>query len=95
MVEIRWALLAQADYARIARHYQAIDPALAVEIGDRILKATRILAEVPHAGPVTPRGDRRKWRVPRTGYILFYRFESDHVRILRVLHGAQQQAGQQ
>ena len=95
MFEIRWALFARADLERIARYHRAIDPALAAEIGDRIVKAAHFLSDLPHAGPATPRGTRRKWRVPRTDYILFYRLERDHVRILRVLHGAQDQAGRQ
>jgi toxin ParE1/3/4 len=81
--------------ARILRHYDGLDAALAIEISDRIAAAARTLAELPYAGPVTARGDRRKWRVPKTEYVLFYRPVGDHIRILRVLHGAQEQAGRQ
>jgi toxin ParE1/3/4 len=93
LADIRWSLFAQADAARIARDHQAIDPELARDIAQWIVGATGILADLPRAGPVTARGERRKWRVPRTGYVLFYRIERDHIRILRVLHGAQEQAG--
>ena len=95
MAGIRWALLAQADIARIFRYYRGIDPAVAAGLVERIVAAARILSGLPKAGPATPRGDRRKWNVPKTDYILFYRIERDHVRILRVLHSAQQQAGRQ
>lgn len=93
MREIRWANSAQSDLERIARFHGAIDPALAVELAERIVKATHILSELPQAGQATARAGRRRWRVPRTDYVLFYRVERDHVRILRVLHGAQQLAG--
>ncbi|WP_235076525.1 type II toxin-antitoxin system RelE/ParE family toxin [Sphingomonas sp. S2-65] len=85
--------MAQADAERIARYHQAIDPELAAEILQRIVGATRILGDLPQAGPATEHGARRKWRVARTSYILFYRIERDHVRILRVLHGAQERSG--
>jgi toxin ParE1/3/4 len=90
---IRWAQFAQNDLHRIAGFYQAIDSGLAAESAERIVKATRVLSELPQAGQSTTRANRRRWRVPRTDYVIFYRVERDHIRILRVLHGAQQLAG--
>jgi len=87
--------MAQADLARIIRHYQRIDADLAAEIGRRILQATHVIAELPYGGAVTVRGDRRKWHVPGTRYQLFYRPAKDHIRVLRVLHGAQDQVSKQ
>lgn len=95
MTEIRWAKLAQNDVSRIHRYYRDEGVDIAIEIVERIVSATRILSDLPQAGPLTLRGDRRKWRVPGTRYMLFYRLERDHVRILRVLHGAQHQASKQ
>ncbi|MDP5279446.1 type II toxin-antitoxin system RelE/ParE family toxin [Sphingomonas sp. DG1-23] len=93
MRAIRWAPFAQGDLHRIARFYQTIDPVLAANLTERIVKATRVLSELPQAGQATTRAHRRRWRVPRTDYVIFYRVERDHIRILRVLHGAQQLAG--
>jgi toxin ParE1/3/4 len=95
VTDIRWAALARSDLSRIDRFHREIDPALADEINDRIIAATGILADLPYAGPASLRRDRRKWRVPKTRFILFYRVAADHVRILRVLHGAQDVTGRQ
>ena len=88
-MDIRWALLAQADLQRIARYYQTIDPMLFLDIAERIVAATRLLSDLPRAGQATERAERRRWRVPGTRYLIFYRIAPDHVRVLRVLHGAQ------
>lgn len=87
MVELRWARRAQADLDGIFRYHSPDDPALALDLIERIVGAGRRLAEMPEVAPLTARG-RRKWRVPKTSYLLFYRIEADHIRILRVLHGA-------
>lgn len=88
MTSIRWAKMSRGDLARIDRHYREISPALADEINLRIVEGVAILAALPAAGPATERGGRRKWRVANTPYILFYRVMADHVRVLRVVHGA-------
>jgi toxin ParE1/3/4 len=88
LLDIRWARLAQHDLAAVDDHYMLIDPAIALDIGERILAAARFLQETPLAGPMTGQGDRRKWRVRGTPFILFYRLADDHLRILRVLHSA-------
>ena len=94
MLDIRWALLAQADLTRIVHHYGSIDPALAASVAERIVGAICLLSELPHAGQATDRAQRRRWRVPATPYVIFYRIVPDHVRVLRVLHGARLLAGQ-
>ena len=87
--------MAQNDLRRIDAHYRATDPELALEIGNRIVAAATFLGGLPEAGPVTMRGTRRKWLVPKTRYLLFYRVAPDQVRVLRVLHGAQDVASRQ
>lgn len=94
MADLRWAARARADLQAILRFHEGTDPNLALELIERIVLAGRFLAELPEAGPLTIRG-RRKWRVPKTPYLLFYRVEADHIRILRVLHGARDLAGRQ
>ncbi|UZK65110.1 type II toxin-antitoxin system RelE/ParE family toxin [Sphingomonas sp. M1-B02] len=93
MREIRWAPSAQGDINRIARHYRGIDSALAIDLAERIVQATNILSGLPYARQATTRANRRRWHVPRTEYVLFYRVEKDHIRIPRVVHGAQLLAG--
>jgi len=86
--------MARRDLTRVHTYYAGHDAALATAIVGRVLAATRTLGDMPRAGPVTPRGDRRKWLVPKTPYLLLYRVERDHVRILRVLHGARRIASE-
>ena len=95
MNSVRWAKMSREDIARIDHHYRQIDPALADQINERIVRATGFLEDPPRPAPATPRGDRRKWRVAHTPYVLFYRVAADHVRILRVLHSAQEITGRQ
>lgn len=93
MQEIRWAAFARRDLERIYAHYEAVGSTLGITMLERIVAATRIIAEMPKAGQATLNADRRRWRVPKTESLLFYRVERDYVRILRVVHGAQQIAG--
>ncbi|MBB5711261.1 type II toxin-antitoxin system RelE/ParE family toxin [Sphingomonas xinjiangensis] len=93
MLDIRWALLAQADLKRIASYYQRVDPSIAVDLAERIVRAARLLSELPRAGQATQSAGRRRWRVPGTQYLIFYPIAAGHVPILRVLHGAQLLAG--
>jgi len=93
VLAIRWAPLARADIERMLRSHALHDTEAGIDIQDRILASARFLAAVPAAGPVSVRGDRRKWRVAGTKYILFYRITGDHIRILRVPHGAQDSTG--
>ena len=94
MADLRWANLALADLEAIVRHHQAGDPAIGVELVERVVSAATFLTQLPEAGPLTIRG-LRKWRVPKTPYLLFYRVAPDHIRVLRVLHGARDLAGRQ
>ena len=93
MTIIRWAKMSRDDLARINRHYREISPALADEINQRIVSAASFIANLPLAGPATARGDRRKWRIAQTPYVLFYRVTAAHVRVLRVIHGAREITG--
>jgi len=94
VADLRWANLALADLEAIVRHHQSSDPALGVELVERVVDAATFLAQLPQAGPLTIRG-RRKWRVPKTPYLLFYRIAPDHIRVLRVIRGARDLAGRQ
>lgn len=89
MTSISWALRAQQDFDQLTIYYDAIDPDVAERIGRRILDATMMLSGLPLAGPIAIGGDRRKWRVSGTPYVICYRPSGDHIRILRVLHAAQ------
>ena len=87
MKDIRWAHMALADLDAIDSYHRRLDSRLADRLTGLVVEAGAFLAERPHGGPVD-RGTRRRWLVAGTPYLLFYRVESAHVRILRVRHGA-------
>lgn len=88
MSDVRWAALARADLEAIDDFHRVIDVQIADNLIGSIIGAARFLADLPRAGPVTRPGVR-KWRVAGTPYLIFYRIARDHVRVLRVRHGAQ------
>lgn len=90
MRPVRYASLARRDVQAI-HQYDADDPALAKLLAERIVAAGLVLEDVPYAGPEIANG-RRKWRVPKTRYVLHYRVLAAEVRILRVLHASRDQA---
>ncbi|WP_294296863.1 type II toxin-antitoxin system RelE/ParE family toxin [uncultured Sphingomonas sp.] len=88
MRPVRYASLARRDVQSI----HADDPALAKVLAERIVAAGLVPEDIPYAGPEIASG-RRKWRVPKTRYVLHYRVTAAEVRILRVLHASRNQAG--
>jgi toxin ParE1/3/4 len=94
VIDVRFSKMARRDLERVHAYYADRDPASAVAIVARVLTGTRTLGEVPRAGSASTRGVRRRWLVPRTPYVLIYRVERDHVRVVRVLHMARRIAGE-
>jgi toxin ParE1/3/4 len=87
MIPIRWSREAQADIASIDDHYHRLNPGYADRIGRQAVKAAQFLANNPEAGQrVSAR--TRKWRVGGTPYLLFYRVDGTHLRIVRLMHAA-------
>lgn len=71
------------DLASVDDYFASRDPDYADRVGRAAIKAGDFLAEFPFAGEeVAP--DHRRWRVPRTGYILIYRVLPERVDIVRV-----------
>lgn len=81
-----WSPRAKADLARIDDFNAIRDRNFADEIGRAAIAAGRFLAEFPGAGAVID-GIERKWRIPRTDFILIYRVTETHVEILRAYNG--------
>jgi toxin ParE1/3/4 len=79
-----------ADYIAVQRNLDASDAFLAA-----VKEGYRLLAMMPGAGSLRDYGDpelsgMRVWPVPRfRNYLIFYLATQEQVRILRVLHGAQ------
>ena len=73
----------------IDSYYQAFSSDFAKRVLAEAIAAGRMLLRHPQAGPVIDDSGMRKWRVPRTPYILFYRSTETELRIVRVIHAAQ------
>ena len=79
-----------ADYIAAQRNLNASDEFLAA-----VKEGYRLLALMPSAGSLRDYGNpaltgMRMWPVPRfRNYLIFYLVTQEQVKILRVLHGAQ------
>ena len=78
------------DREAIFDYIEADSPRVAVRIDDRIEAQVDHLIDTPEIGRPGRIAGTRELVVQRTPYIATYRIDDDVVRILRVLHGAQQ-----
>ena len=88
--------LAEEDLDQIEDHIAAEDPAAAARVRTAIVQQAIQLGKMPHKGMAlhTPANDLeigvRLWPVPRfRNYLILYRIEVGQIRILRILHAAQ------
>ncbi len=84
-----WSQPARTEFDAIDAHHGRIDTAQADRIGDAIIAAANFLTDWPLAGPGILKTTQRKWRVKATPYILLYRPDHHVLRILHVVHDAQ------
>jgi len=89
MRQVRWSPDARSDMSGIDSYYQSFSPDFAKRVLAEAIAAGRMLLRHPQAGPVIDDSGLRKWRVASTPYILFYRFTDTELRIVRVIHAAQ------
>ena len=89
-MRVVWSLLAIADREAIFNYIEADSPRAAARIDDRIKKEVELLAAMPDFGRPGRVAGTRELVILRTPYLAAYCIENDMVRILRVLHGAQQ-----
>lgn len=75
---------AQLDY--IAQD----NPMAAVSQGDRIAEQIEILQQHPQMGRPGRKQGTRELVISRTPFIVVYRVKGKRIKLLRVLHGAQQ-----
>jgi len=87
---VRWAREARSDLAGIDAFYRPLDFDFAQRAITSAVAAGRFLLDWPRAGQlIEDAPPLRKWRIARTPYSLIYREESDGIRVLRVVHAAQ------
>jgi toxin ParE1/3/4 len=89
-MRLEWSLFAQADRDAIFDYIEADSPRAAIAVDDRIRVQVEGLMQFPESGRPGRIEGTRELVVLRTPYIAAYRIAGDTVRILRVLHGAQQ-----
>jgi toxin ParE1/3/4 len=89
-MRIEWSVFAQADRDAIFDYIEADSPQAAITVDDRIRVQVEGLVRFPESGRPGRVEGTRELVIDRTPYIAAYRVASDTVRILRVLHGAQQ-----
>ncbi|ACL62913.1 type II toxin-antitoxin system mRNA interferase toxin, RelE/StbE family [Methylobacterium nodulans] len=89
-MKLVWSAFALSDRGGIFTHIEADNPAAAIVIDERIVAATRRLRDFPESGRPGRIAGTRELVVTGTPYIAAYQVTGETVRILRVLHGAQQ-----
>jgi addiction module RelE/StbE family toxin len=89
-VFLEWSVFALADRNAIFDYIEADSPRAAIAVDDRIRTRVEGLALFPEMGRPGRIEGTRELVIHRTPYIAAYRIVGDTVRILRVLHGAQQ-----
>jgi addiction module RelE/StbE family toxin len=87
---LEWSVFALAEREAIFDYIEADSPHAAVRVDDRIETWVEGLAQFPEIGRTGRIEGTRELVISGTPYIAAYRIVGDTVRILRVLHGAQQ-----
>jgi len=89
-VNLVWSALALNDRIETFRYIASDSHAAAVKVDDAIEEATLQLVDFPGSGRPGRTPGTRELVVPSMPYVIAYTITGDAVRILRVLHGAQQ-----
>ena len=86
MKRLIWSHPARRDLFAIAAYYGRLDPNLPDQFLERIEEAPLVLLDFPGLGSLTRRSGVRRWRVPKTPFLLLYAEGSYGVQVRRVLH---------
>ncbi|UPA26750.1 type II toxin-antitoxin system RelE/ParE family toxin [Shinella oryzae] len=89
-MKLTWSAFALSDRDAIFTYIEADNPAAAVLIDERIAAGARRLLDFPASGRVGRIAGTRELVISGTPYIAAYTAAETTVRILRVLHGAQE-----
>jgi len=89
-VKLTWSAFALSDRDAIFTYIEADNPAAAVLIDERIAAGARRLLDFPASGRLGRIAGTRELAINGTPYIAAYVVAETTVRILRVLHGAQE-----
>ncbi|MBY5825802.1 type II toxin-antitoxin system RelE/ParE family toxin [Rhizobium leguminosarum] len=89
-MKLTWSAFALSDRDTIFTYIEADNPSAAIMIDERIMAATRRLVDFPASGRVGRIAGTRELVINGTPYIAAYAVTETAVRVLRVLHGAQE-----
>lgn len=88
-MRLEWTTFALRDRETILEYIAADSPHAAIAIDNRIEEQAEQLIDSPAIGRPGRIPGTRELVVHQTPYIAAYRVDKDSIRILRVLHGAQ------
>jgi toxin ParE1/3/4 len=89
-VKVEWSALAMEDRDRIFDYIESESPKAAIQVDIRIEEQVDQLVQFPELGRLGRIEDTRELVISQTSYVVPYRVYGNVVRILRVLHCAQQ-----
>lgn len=89
-MRLTWSAFALADRDGIFTYIEAVNPSAAVLIDERIVATIRRLIDFPASGRIGRIAGTRELVINGTPYIVAYAVTETTIRILRVLHGAQE-----
>ena len=89
-MRIEWSLFAVADREAIFDYIWADSPRAAATVDHRIETQLENLLQAPEMGRLGRIAGTRELVIQRTPYIAAYRISDGTIRVLRILHGAQQ-----
>lgn len=89
-MKLEWSVFALADRDGIFDFIEVDSPRSAIKVDSAIEAQAERLVDFPESGRPGRITGTREVVVAQLPYVIAYRVTSDKVRILRVLHGAQQ-----
>ena len=89
-MRLRWSAVSRQDREQIYNHTRADSPAAARLVDERIVAHARRLLQFPGSGRPGRVANTRELPVPGTSHILVYREIPAAIRVLRLVHTAQE-----
>lgn len=89
-MRLRWSASAREDREEIYNYIRADSPSAARMVDERIVSHARRLLLFPGSGRPGRVADTRELPIPGTSHILVYRELPGMIRIVRIVHTAQQ-----
>ncbi len=88
-MQVRWTSAAAGDLENIADYLLERTPENAARLIREVCEAAFALRIYPNRGRVGKKSGTRELVLPSLPYIVVYKFASEVVHIVRILHGAQ------